>query len=218
MDTNQKGWGKNLNWQKAFGLFGVIIFFSLGVYSFCSSEDVQVVNYATFSQAMPENGPMYNFIISFTTKDEFIAGQSIHVDAYVLFTNEDLYNDQDPNNRSILVFAEGAVPSKSEDRWFESAVIQLSETKEPINKNLKDFPAFTDKYLVGSSDVVFQTHGSHEVYTLSNGKKVPLTTINISPRTSGYDIINNRRSTSLALIAISFTLFSFILEKKSKDD
>ena len=182
--------------------------------------------------------PDFYIFVSSTTENEFIVGQPIHIESYILFTDDQSYSDFKNNTVEIggekinlimgsvspfetiffttnaqsygklLLIISDASPVDNSN-WFTSSVILLSESNEPLREELKS--AYTsDKYLKGETDVIFHQSGIHEIYTFSDGKKVHISTINISPRTIGYELKSNNWTILFALFGIGLAFLSLL--------
>ena len=194
------------------GLLGILLLIcSVFYYLFYTDTEIQFYDYVTFNDPVT-NTPNFHFFVSLATENEFIVGQPIHIESFILFTDNQSYDEFKNSSETVLLFISGASPAEDGNNWFESSVIKFSETNDPLREELK-VPFIVDKYLKGTTDVIFHQSGSHQIFTLSNGTKIPISQINISPRTVGYELKNNKIAILLALFGI---LLSFIGLKKSR--
>lgn len=226
------------NFYRYVGFLGVIILISSGtLYLFYSDTEIEYHDYTPFLDPVSTTPDFYIFVSS-TTENEFIVGQPIHIESYILFKDDQRYNDFEKNTKKIggekinlivksvspfetiffttnaqsygklLLIISDASPVDNAN-WFTSSVILISESNEPLREELKS-PYISDKYLKGETDVIFHQPGIHEIYTFSNGTKVPISTINISPRTVGYELKSNKWTILVALIGIGLAFLSLL--------
>lgn len=229
------------NFYRYLGLLGVLILILSGIhYLFFSDTIIEHHDYASFPDPVTKT-PNYYIFVSSTTENEFIVGQPIHIESYIVFADDQSYNNFKKNTpeiggEKINLIMENYFPfetiffttndqtygkliliisdaSRIDDtNWFMDSVILISESNEPLGKELKS--AFiSEKYLKGETDVIFHQSGVHEIYTFSNGTKVPISTINISPRTIGYELKSNKETMLFALIGIGLAFLSLLKKK-----
>ena len=218
----------------------ILIVGSGAYYLFLTDTETEYHDRATFPNPVT-NTPSYYIFVSSVTKNEFIVGQTIHIEAYILFTDNQSYNYFEKNIVEIggekINLIMGSVPPfetiffttdaqsygklllivsdaspVADTNWFTSPVILISETNEPLREELKS-TYITDKYLKGETDVIFHQSGIHEIYTFSNGIKVPISKITISPRTVGYELKSNKWTVIFALIGIVLAFLSIFKKK-----
>lgn len=220
------------------GFFGVFLLIVSGIYYlFYSDTEIEYHDYAQFPNPVTKT-PGYFIFISSTTENEFIVGQPIHIESYILFADDQRYNDFENNtveiggekinlimenvspfetiifttnaqsHGKILLIISDASPVDNIN-WFTSSVILISESNEPLTEELKS-AYISEKYLKGETDVIFHQPGIHEIYTFSNGTKVPISTINISPRTVGYELKSNKWTILFTLIGIGLAFLSLL--------
>ena len=207
---------KKYNWQRIFSVLGaIIILCSGGFYLFFTDNVVQYTEYVAFPDQTHNNTPAYWVFLSYTTKNEFIVGQPIHIESYILFTDEQSYKDFNPKKKEVDLYIPSASPTKNDASWFEGSMIKISETTDPLKKELQ-VPFVIEKHLKGTTYVIFRQSGTNEIFTLSstNGTKIPISNINISPRTVGYELKNNKLNILFALIGIVFSLLGQIKNDK----
>lgn len=224
------------NFYKKVGFLGVlIVIFSGTYYLFCTDTEIEYHNYATFPDPVTMI-PDYYIFVSAVTENEFIVGQPIHIESYILFADDESYNDFQKNTVQIggekinliigsvspyetiffttnaqsygklLLIISDASPV-DDTNWFTSSVILISESNEPLREELKSV-YISDKYLKGETDIIFHQSGVHEIYTFSNGTKIPISEITISPRTIEYELKNNKETMFIALIGLGLAFFS----------
>ncbi|MFZ3169532.1 MAG: hypothetical protein WA130_18115 [Candidatus Methanoperedens sp.] len=150
------------------------------------------------------------FLFYSDTENEFIVGQPIHIESYILFTDNQSYDDFKNKTGLIFLIFSGATSAEDFNNWYNSGILKFSETNDALREELKA-PYVIDTFLKGTTDVIYHQSGSHEIYTLSNGTKVPISMITVSPRTVGYELKNNKLTVLLALFGI---LLSYIGSKK----
>lgn len=201
------------NWQNIFSILGAIIFLiSAGYFLFFTDNEVHYIDKAISTDKTLNNTPSVFYVLSYTANNEFTVGQTVYIEAYILFINEQAYNKyKQHTDEKVKLFITGTAPSDSRANWFEDYIIEISDTDEPLRKELQA-PYIFDKYLKGMNEVVFQESGTHEIYTLNTtGNKFPLSNINISPRTINYEIKNNKYTIFLSLIGIIISFLSIII-------
>ena len=226
------------NFYRAMGVLGVLILILSGTYYlFYTDNEIEYHDYTAFPDPVTMTPDFYIFV-SYTTENEFIVGQPIHIESYIVFTDDQSYNDFENNTVEIggekinlimgsvspfetvffttnaqsygklLLIISDASPVDNIN-WFTSSVILISESNEPLREELKS--AYTsEKYLKGETDIIFHQPGIHEIYTFSDGKKVPISTINISPRTVGYELKSNNGTLLFALFGIVLAFLSLL--------
>ena len=120
---------KEYDWWKTIGYLGAIIFLCSAIfYLFCTDSEVHYSEYVVFLDETLNDTPAVWYFLSYSTNNEFIVGQQVHIEAYILFTNEQAYNKFKPDNKNVDLFISGAAPPKSGTNWFESSVIKITET------------------------------------------------------------------------------------------
>lgn len=204
---------KEYDWRKIIGLLGAIIFLiSVFSYLFCSDKEVQYIDTVVRTDKTLNDTLSVFYILSYSTDNEFIVGQPVNIEAYILFNNEEAYNKYKLHTTDVKLFISGTAPSQSSTNWFESSVINIFETTEPLRKELQ-YPLVIDNHLKGTGDVIFQESGTQEVFVIEGVSKTPISSINISPRTIGYEIKNNKYFILVALFGIILSFYSLIKNK-----
>lgn len=217
----------SLQWVKrVLGILGILLTIVFFITSTCYlfSTDEMIQFHEVF---MINNNPDINLFLSYSTKNEFIVGQPVNIESYMVFRNEQLYDDFIKNNIfHILVL--GAKSNINDSNWYKSSSFTISETNEPLRKeiqskeNLYPITMYLDKHLEGNAEFVFDQSGTHDVsavlYNKTNGAgtRMPLSKINIQPRTIGYEIKNNRYNILIGLITIMLAFVSFFLNMIDK--
>lgn len=220
---------------------GIIVLVGI-YYLFFSDKTIEHHAYEVISDS-GDLKPKYYIHISSSTKNEFVVGQKIHINAHLLFTNDEAYKEfietsPDINGESINFITGMVSPFKKEsvffetnnkslgklviiisdasslvgDNWFLSPVILMSQTDDLLRKELKtDF--VSNSHLKGEADLVFHNAGVHDIYTFSNGKKLPISTINISPRTVGHEFKRHKWAFFIALIGLGLAFLSLFIKQ-----
>lgn len=221
--------------------FGIVVI--VGIYYLFFSD--KIIEHHAFEvvSGLEDSKPMYYIHISSSTKNEFVVGQPIHIEAHLLFTNDKTYKEfiessPDINGEGVNFITGMVSPFKKESiffetsnkssaklviivsdaslveetNWFLSPVILMSETSNLLRKELKS-SFVSNKHLRGETDVVFHNAGIHEFFTFSNGKKVPISTINVSSRTIGYEFKRHKWAFFFALIGLGIAFLSLLIKK-----
>lgn len=198
------------NFYRYVGLLGVLaLIFSGIIFLFYSDTEIEYHEYRLFTDPVT-NMPLFWIFVSYTTENEFIVGQPVHIESYILFTDNQSFDDFKKKTGLVYLIISGASSEEGSNNWFNSGNLIFSETKDALREELKA-PYIIDTFLKGTTDVIYYQSGSQEIFTLSNGTKVPISMINISPRTVGYELKNNKLTVFLALFGI---LLSYIGSKK----
>ena len=202
------------NWKNYFSILGaIIILISSFIFLFCTDKEIHYIDKVVFTDKTLNDTPSVFYIISYSTDNEFTVGKTVHIETYILFLNEQSYNKFKQHTKTVDLFISGTAPSESNTNWFENYIIKITETNEPLRKELQ-VPYVFDKYLKGTNDIVFQESGTQEVYTYDQtGAKVHISNINILPRTIDYEIKNNKYTIFLAIIVIIISFLSIIIRK-----
>ena len=210
----------SLQWvKKILGILGIlltIVFITTSTYYlFCTDEMIQF--HEVF---MVNDNPDIILFLSYSTENEFMVGQPVNIESYMVFRNEQLYENFVKNN-IFHIFVLGAESTTNDSNWHKSSSFTISETNEPLRKEIQS-KEYVDKHLEGNAEFVFDQSGTHDVSAFLYNKtneavmRMPLSKINIQPRTIGYEIKNNRFNILIALITIMFAFVSLFLNMFDK--